>query len=135
MNTNGGGIILYDGVCVLCNRLVRFVVRRDPQGYFAFAQLQSQAGNEIRDICGRTPLHSNTIVVMEEGKCYERSEAVFRILRRLRFPWNVLPVFRILPSRLSDAVYRFIAQNRYRIFGRYDQCPMPSPEISERSIS
>jgi predicted DCC family thiol-disulfide oxidoreductase YuxK len=128
-------MILYDGTCVLCNGLVRFIVRHDPDGYFAFAQLQSRAGEEIRKGCKDLSILPDAITVMEGGRCYDRSEAVFRILRRLRFPWNAFSVFRIVPRKVSDAVYRLVARNRYRIFGRYDQCMVPSPEIRKRVIS
>lgn len=129
------GIILYDGICVLCNGLVRFVVRHDPNAYFAFAQLQTRTGEEIRKRCGNFSTFPDSIVLLEDGQCYWQSEAVFRILQRLSVPWNMVSVLRILPRQISDAIYRLVARSRYRIFGRYDECSVPPPSVRERLIS
>ncbi len=130
-------IILFDGVCNLCSRSVRFVIARDPHAHFRFAALQSDAARRIcaeRGIPMPTALDPDSIVVIANGKALERSDAALAIAARLPFPWTLLRVFRATPRGLRDWLYRLIARNRYRWFGRTDACMMPTPEIRARFI-
>ncbi|MHA6531180.1 thiol-disulfide oxidoreductase DCC family protein [Paenibacillus sp. BAC0078] len=130
----GKSVVLIDGVCHLCQGLVRFIIPRDPKGRFLFAPLQSEISRELMIDNGLTPDGLSTVVLLENGVCYTESAAVLRIARRLRFPWPVAYVFMIVPRPLRDAMYRFVARNRYRWFGRDEQCLVPTPEIRRRFL-
>jgi predicted DCC family thiol-disulfide oxidoreductase YuxK len=132
-------ILLYDGVCGLCNRLTRFVWSRDPQGAIAFAPLQSTFAKTLLLAHGHRADELDTFYLVtdmgtENEKLCARSTAAFAVLERLRWPWPMLAWMRVLPGLLTDAGYGVIARNRYRVFGRYDACPLPAPEIRARFI-
>jgi len=126
-------IILFDGVCNLCNQSVQFIIKRDPNGYFKFASLQSQTGQQLLNRFG---LDNNlkTIVLIENEKIYMKSTAVLRIVGRLRGFWPILGVFRIIPPFLRDIVYQIVAKNRYRWFGKQDSCMLPFPGVKNRFL-
>ncbi|WP_019912952.1 thiol-disulfide oxidoreductase DCC family protein [Paenibacillus sp. HW567] len=130
----GKSVVLIDGVCHLCQGLVRFILPRDPKGRFLFAPLQSQISRELMLENGLVPGGLSTVVLLENGVCYTESAAVLRIARGLRFPWPAVYVFIIVPRPLRDSLYRFVARNRYRWFGRDEQCLVPTPEIRRRFL-
>jgi predicted DCC family thiol-disulfide oxidoreductase YuxK len=118
-------VVLFDGVCTLCNGAVQFVIRRDPARRFQFAALGSPAAARIlRDVGGPASL-PDSLVVVEDGRVYVRSTAALRIARRLRFPWPLLAALVVVPTPIRDAVYDFVARHRYRWFGRKDACMLP----------
>ena len=132
-------IILYDGLCGLCNRLNRFVLKRDTEGRFRFASLQSEFSREVLIRHRRPATDVNTLYVLREvsdgrEELFSKSEAVVTILDQLSGfrPWVVL--MKILPTAITDLGYDLVAKNRYRFFGRYDVCPLPSSEERERFI-
>ncbi|WP_226010612.1 thiol-disulfide oxidoreductase DCC family protein [Halomicrobium salinisoli] len=125
-------VLLFDGVCNLCNALVRFVVRFDAEGRFLFAPLQSDVGREFLRRHGRPTEDFDTMVLVEDGECYEKSTAALRTFRYLDGPWPLLYPMSYLPVGLRDRVYDLVAENRYRIFGKKEECPVPEPEIRER---
>ena len=130
-------IILFDGVCNLCSGVVRFVIARDPHARFRFAALQSDAARRACTEVGATPpaaVDPDTIIVIVNGRALERSDAALAIASRLPFPWPMFGVFRILPRALRDWLYRFVAKNRYRWFGKSDTCMMPTPELRARFL-
>ena len=130
-------IILFDGVCNLCSGVVRFVIARDPHARFRFAALQSDAARRACAEVGATPpaaIDPDTIIVIVNGRALERSDAALAIASRLPFPWPMFGVFRILPRALRDWLYRFVAKNRYRWFGKSDTCMMPTPELRARFL-
>jgi len=130
-------IILFDGVCNLCNGVVRFVIARDPRAHFRFAALQSDAARRVCAEVGATPpaaVDPDTIIVIVNGRAVERSDAALAIASRLPFPWPMFGVLRILPRGLRDWLYRLVAKNRYRWFGKSDTCMMPTPELRGRFI-
>ena len=130
-------VILFDGVCNLCNSFVNFVLDRDPQSRFQFAALQSPAAARLLTELGR-PVpkpEPDTIVLVQNGTVYERSTAALRVARRLSGAWKLLYVFIIVPRPLRDIVYRFVARNRYRWFGRKDVCRVPTPELRARFLT
>jgi predicted DCC family thiol-disulfide oxidoreductase YuxK len=127
-------VILFDGECNLCNGFVGFVLPRDPAGRFKFASLQSPVGQKL--LSGHA-LPTNTldsVVLVERDRVYSRSTAVLRILRRLNRLWPLLYAFVVVPRPLRDAVYDFVARNRYRWFGRRESCLMPTPENRKRFL-
>jgi predicted DCC family thiol-disulfide oxidoreductase YuxK len=132
--SNDGPIVLFDGVCGLCTRTVRFVLARDRDKRFRFAPLQSETGHRLLERCGGTPDRLETLVLVADGQCFDRSDAVLHILRRLPAPWSLLWLMRIVPRSLRDGAYNAVARRRYRLFGRLDSCPVPSAEQRARFL-
>lgn len=128
-------VIFFDGVCNLCNGLVRFVIRRDPSGHFHFAPLQSEEGREIQARAGLSPEDVDTLVLADGDRAWVRSAAVIRILRGLRWPWPLLAVAWLVPRPIRDAGYRWVARHRYRWFGRQDRCMVPDPALASRFLT
>src|SRR5262245_3081134 len=128
-------ILLFDGVCNLCNGVARFVTRHDPApGRFRFAALQSELGLQILREHGLKSDAVDTFVMIEGERVHLRSKAGLRVLRRLGFPWSLAYAFIVVPRPLRDAVYDWVARNRYRWFGRQDACMVPTPEIRSRFL-
>lgn len=127
-------VVLFDGVCNLCNGWVRFIIPRDPNGIFRFAAQQSPAGQAIIEdhVIGAGELSS--VILIEDDAIYLESDAVLRILARLGSPWSWIAVLRIIPRRVRDACYRFIAKHRYQWFGRTEACQIPSANERSRFI-
>lgn len=136
--SNEQSVILFDGVCTLCGRGVAFVIARDPRARFRFGSLQSEAARQRLAAHGVAAVRDgdpDTIVLIEDGRVYERSSAVVRILRGLRAPWPaVAAMVSVVPRGLRDALYAAIARWRYRWFGRRDACMVPAPEVRDRFI-
>ncbi len=125
-------IVLFDGVCNLCNAAVNFIIDRDPRAVFHFAPLQSDIGQALTRQWHLE--HEDTIVLVEDGRCYVRSTAALRIARRLGGAWPLLSVLLAVPAPLRDAAYRFVARHRYRWFGTRDACRLPTPELRSRFL-
>ena len=125
-------IVLYDGVCGLCNRLVQFLLKRDTHDRFRFASLQSAFANQLLTHYGRDPHDLDTVYVVKDyggpsQSLLARSDAILYLLWRLGGLWKVAKAGRVLPGALRDAVYQMVASNRYRVFGKYDSCLLPEP--------
>lgn len=129
-----GPVLLFDGVCNLCNGLVRWVVERDPGGTFRFASLQSAAGQAILEAHGLPTDDFETFVMVEGDRYYTKSAAALRVLRRLGLPYALAYAFVAVPRPLRDRVYDFVADRRYGWFGRRDSCMVPGPEIEARFL-
>ena len=132
-------IILYDGVCGLCSRLCQFVLARDPAGRFRFAALQGAVAGEILKRHGRDPRDLDTLyLVLAPGRMEERllrkSDAALWIVRELGGPWRLSGALRIVPRTIRDLGYDLVARTRYRLFGRYDTCPLPDPRQRARFL-
>jgi len=129
-----GPVLLFDGVCNLCNGFVRFVIRFDEAGTFRFAPLQSDVGQALLDRHDLPTEEFDSVVLIEDGEYATKSTAALRVARRLDGPWPLAYPFVYLPEGLRDWVYDFVADNRYRVFGKKDACPVPDPEIRERFL-
>ena len=127
------GIILFDGTCAFCERSVRLIATRD-HGYFKFGASQNPEGRALLERFGTTREASRSIILIEEGQLYLRSDAVLRIASHMRAPWKYARVFLWVPRPLRDVVYRIVAAVRLRIAGTSNACEIPPPEISERLI-
>ncbi len=127
-------IILFDGVCNLCNGFVQFVIRHDRAGYFRFAALQSEVGRKILQQVHFSDYSIDSVVLVQNGKFYIRSAAVLKILRRLDGWWPLAYVAIILPAFLRDLIYAGLAKNRYRWFGKQESCMLPTPELKLRFL-
>lgn len=127
-------LILFDGVCNLCNGFVQFVIARDPAARFQFGALQSAAARRVLEQHDApTPL-PDSIVLVDEGRLYSGSTAVLRIARRLEFPWPAVTVLLAVPRPLRDLVYGAIASRRYRWFGGREHCMVPTPALQSRFV-
>ncbi len=128
-------IVLYDGVCNLCDAAVRFILHRDKRGKFRFASLQGDFAKKILTQYGIPEGQAlESIILIEDGVPYLHSTGALRIARELAFPWNLSAVFLIVPRPIRDAVYRWVARNRYRWFGRQETCLLPRPEWKARFL-
>ncbi|PIQ61890.1 MAG: thiol-disulfide oxidoreductase [Bacteroidetes bacterium CG12_big_fil_rev_8_21_14_0_65_60_17] len=127
-------VILFDGVCNLCNASVNFVIDRDDDAIFRFGALQSDSGARMLAEHGLEPGRLESIVLIDDGAVYVASDAALRIARRLGGALKLLWPFRFVPRFLRDAVYNWIARNRYRWFGRQESCRLPTPDLTERFI-
>jgi len=131
-------VILFDGVCNLCSGVVRFVVARDPQARFRFASLQSDAA---RRFCAEHGIPApdrealgSVIVITDDNRILDRSDAALAIAARLPFPWRILTILSVVPRPLRDWAYGAIARRRYCWFGRQDRCQLPDPTLRGRFL-
>lgn len=135
MNTDiNSPILLFDGVCNLCNASVQWVIRRDPQGIFRFAPLQSETGQSLLRQSGLSSEHFDTVVLVDGDRIFTRSDAALEIARRIGGVWSLLAVFRRVPRPIRNAVYDWIARHRYRWFGKTEACMIPRPEWKKRFV-
>ena len=126
-------VILYDGVCVFCSRWVRFVAARDTQRRFRFTAIQSGYGTHLAQAFGINPDDPDTNAVIHGGKAFFKSDAALTVLSSLP-GWRWVRALRAIPKPLRDAVYSLVARNRYRIFGKYEECFVPNAEMRARVI-
>lgn len=127
-------VILFDGECNLCSGSVQFVIRRDPGKHFRFASLQSDFGRTMFAHFNLPANDFNSFVLFEDGKVYQKSTAALKVFGRLK-GWKWSRALFIIPRFIRDAVYRIIANNRYRWFGKKESCWIPTPELQSRFIS
>lgn len=126
-------IILFDGICNLCNNSVQFILKRDQAGIFKFASFQSEAGEKLLKQHGFKG-ELNSFILIDHGKVFRKSSAALRVAGKLHGFWKLLVVFQIMPPFLRDLIYDFVAKNRYRWFGKKDSCMLPSPEWKKRFL-
>jgi predicted DCC family thiol-disulfide oxidoreductase YuxK len=129
-----GPVLLFDGVCNLCNGVVQFIIARDPDGRIRFAPLQSAAGKALLSGHGLPPSDLDSVVLIEDGAVYRKSDAVIRVAELLGWPYRAATVGRAVPAPVRDALYDVVAANRYDVFGRKDQCTLPDDDVSERFL-
>lgn len=128
-------IILFDGVCNLCNGTVQFVIKRDKKGVFQFAALQGESGQALVKERGIDPAKVDSIILIDPGKAYyTKSTAALEIARDLGGVWRLGTLFLWVPEGFRNIVYDFIARNRYRWFGKKDQCMVPEPELRTKFL-
>ena len=128
-------VLLFDGVCNLCNGIVRFVIERDPHARITFAPLQSAAAAKLlAGLPGRVDL-PDSVVLVEDGALYVRSTAALRVARHLEFPWFLARVFLVVPSPVRDWIYEWVARHRYGWFGKRDTCMVPTADVRARFLT
>ena len=134
----GKHLVLYDGVCGLCNAATQFILARDRRGVFDFASLQSATGRQWLERFARDPDTLDTFAIVTNYRTtpaiVDKSSAAFLAARELGAPWSWTTVFTVLPRAIRDRVYDIVARNRYRWFGRYDTCLIPTPDQRARFI-
>ncbi|OQD43249.1 thiol-disulfide oxidoreductase [Croceivirga radicis] len=128
-------IILFDGVCNLCNGAVQFIIKRDKRSVFKFASLQSEIGKQLTKERGIDTELLDSIILIEPGIAYySKSTAALEIMKSFGGIWNLTRLFTVLPEGFRDIVYDFIAKNRYKWFGKKDACMIPTPELQSRFL-
>jgi predicted DCC family thiol-disulfide oxidoreductase YuxK len=127
-------VVLFDGVCNFCDATINFLIRHDSRARFRFAPLQEAAGQALLQQLGLNTSTFDTFLLLEQGRVYQKSTAALRVLRQLPGAWPLLYGFAIVPVFLRDAVYGFIARNRYRWFGRKDACLIPDKSVRGRFV-
>ena len=128
-------VVLFDGVCNLCNGWVKFVVRRDPAQRFRFASLQSAFAADVLAKHALPGGYLGSMLVLDKGVLYTQSDGVLRVLRGLPMPWPLLGALAIVPRPLRNVVYDWVARNRYRWFGKQESCMLPSASDALRFLS
>ena len=128
-------VIFFDGVCNLCNAAVQFIIKHDEAAVFKLAALQSAAASRLLVNLPSNETTADSILLLENGKLYTRSTAALRIAKHLNGRWKLLYILIYVPRFIRDAVYKLVAQNRYRIWGRQDSCMVPAPELQQRFLS
>lgn len=127
-------ILLFDGVCSLCDRSVQFVLDHEPAGVIRFASLQSTAGRDAMTACGLDPETVASVVFVEAGVCHLRSDAALRVASHLSAPWRWLSAARAVPRPVRDRVYDWVASHRYQWFGTMPACRVPTPQTRARFL-
>ena len=127
-------IVIFDGVCNFCNGAVNFIIKRDPDGIFAFTPMQSDLARELMD---KHKIHNvgiDTFLLIKNDQCFVFSSAALEIAKDLNGLWYVFSVFRFVPSSIRDFFYKVFARNRYALFGRQDTCMVPTKEMRSRFV-
>lgn len=127
-------VILFDGVCNLCNSSVQFIIERDPKSNFKFASLQSDAGKEMLKKYNLPEDKIYSVILIANSLAYDRSRAALEIARRLDGLWPLMYIFIVIPPFLRNFIYDWISKNRYRWFGVRNECMMPTPEMKKRFL-
>lgn|SRR4030095_6267306 len=132
-------IVLYDGVCGLCNRLNQFLLKRDHHDRLLFASLQSSLARKILERHGADPNDLDTVYVLEDydtpsERLFKRSNAILRATEALGGIWKLSVISKVLPRPIRDLFYRFVATNRYKVFGKYEACMMPDPKYRKKFL-
>jgi predicted DCC family thiol-disulfide oxidoreductase YuxK len=128
------GVILFDGVCNFCNTTINFIIDHDPKQRFRFASLQSDAGQQLLRRHHEPTTDFDSVILLKGGKVFHKSDAALEIALDLGGLWPLLYGFKIVPRFVRNAVYDFVARNRYRWFGRLDACRLPTPELRGRFL-
>ncbi|WP_299713328.1 thiol-disulfide oxidoreductase DCC family protein [uncultured Tenacibaculum sp.] len=129
-------IIIFDGVCNLCNQSVLKVIKLDKKNAFLFTSLQSEIGKEILEHLKIDTSKIDSIILLDpKGKYYIKSSAALKIMSSFNGFWKLTQIFWLIPKALRNLVYDFIAKNRYKWFGKKDQCMIPTPELTSKFLS
>ncbi|TQR16364.1 thiol-disulfide oxidoreductase DCC family protein [Psychrobacillus soli] len=126
-------IILFDGECNFCDASVQFIIKRDPHGYFRFAALQSDVGEDLKKkhlIADKL----DSVIVIDNNTVYDSSDAALAICRHLNGIWKGFYLLKVIPKSFRNSVYKIIAKNRYKWFGKKDNCMIPTPDIRDRFL-
>ena len=134
MQNGSGPIILFDAECVLCSANAQFVLKHDKSGHFRLASMQGDVGAAIYRKHGMDPHHPSSLLVVEEDRIRQDSDAVLSIYEGLGLPWRLLGILRFVPALLRDPAYRWVARNRYRLFGKRETCWVAPSEYMDRLL-
>lgn len=127
-------IVIFDGVCNLCEFSVRFIVKHDRQAKFKFVSAQSDKGKVLQRLCGVDTLNDGTVILLRNDQVYVHSDAALQIAKNLDGLWRFLYVFRFIPKPIRDYFYSIISKNRYRWFGKRNECLLPDDDLKKRFL-
>lgn len=127
-------IVVFDAQCLLCSGSVQFLLHHDKRQRLRFATIQSDAGRRLLERAGIDAINPESFALVDEAKTWTETAAVIRVADALGWPWRIAWIAWLIPYPLRDAIYRWIARNRYRWFGRRDVCFMPDPDDADRFI-
>ena len=128
-------ILLFDGICNLCNRTVQFIIKNDPDNRFKFAALQYVKSHQLLQAYQLVNNQTDTVVYIKDGEVFLKSSAALELMKELGWPWKILYTFMIIPKPIRDFVYDQIAKRRYRFFGKRDTCMIPTIEIKDKFLT
>lgn len=128
-------ILVFDAKCVLCSTWVRFILKRDHRRMFRFAPLQGAAGRALLERAGLYPDDLQTLLLVDDEKSWQYTAAIFQVLHQLGGIWRLAWICWLVPAPLRDAAYRWAARNRYRLFGKRDNCVLPTPADTDRFLN
>jgi predicted DCC family thiol-disulfide oxidoreductase YuxK len=134
MDPSSHPVVLFDGLCNLCEGSVLFIIKRDPSKIFRFASLQSKFGQDLLQRFQLPKDDFDTMVLVEGERVFKRSTAALKVAKSLRFPWPLFYVFILVPPFIRNFFYRIVARNRYRWFGKKEACLIPTPELRSRFL-
>ena len=126
-------IVMFDGECNFCDASVHFIIKRDPNAYFQFAALQSNAGSELKKKY-QIPEQIDSFILIKDNQVYKYSDGALEVCRHLKGLWKMLYILKVVPRPIRNRVYKYIAKNRYKWFGKKDECMVPSPEVRSRFL-
>lgn len=127
-------VLLFDGVCNLCNHTVQTIIKMDPSGKIHFAALQSEIGQTFLKQFNLAVTDFDTVILVQNEKAYTRSDAALHVLKNIGGLWSVFFIFKIIPKPIRDFFYNIIAKNRYKWWGKQESCMMPRPDLKERFL-
>ncbi|MCJ8305262.1 DCC1-like thiol-disulfide oxidoreductase family protein [Shewanella sp.] len=127
-------IIIFDGVCNLCNGAVNFIIKRDPKQNFCFTPMQSQAAKDLMSRYSLVNDYGDTFFLIKQGKCYTRTDAALEICKDLSGLWPLLKIFSVLPRSFRNYCYNWLGSRRYSLFGKRDTCMLPTDDLRSRFI-
>ena len=130
-----GPLVLFDGVCNLCNSAVQFIIKHDKKNIFRFTSLQSETGQQLLHQYNFPANELNSFILIENNKAYDRSTAALRVAKKLNGILPMLYSFIIIPKFLRDSIYNWVARNRYKWFGKKEECMIPTAELKARFLN
>lgn len=131
LKLENNGLVIFDSTCVLCDSLVKFLIKIDKNKILLFTTFDSKIWNEIKVAI---PIKTDSLVYCYKGEYFIQSEAVIKIIQALNYPWKAFQIFKYIPFGFREKIYRFIANNRFHIFGRKKECSIPPPELRQRYL-
>lgn len=134
MNMNDYQIVIFDGICNLCNGATQFIIKRDTNNIFLFAAMQSDAAKKMLNEYVANREIPDSIILIKDKKIYEKSDALIEITTHLSGLWPILKISRVIPKKLRDCLYDWLAKNRYKIFGKRETCILPTTELQKKFI-
>lgn len=134
MKNKQNDVILFDGVCNLCNGAITFIIKRDKRNHYRFAALESDIGTMYLQKHEINPMETDSIVLIRGEKAYTKASAALRIARKMSGLWPLLYLFIIIPKFISNTVYDYIARNRYQWFGKEESCMIPTPALRDKFL-
>lgn len=134
-NEHDSAVVLFDGVCNFCSASIHFIIKHDNKNYFKFATLQSEKAKALVSNFNVSISTNNSILLIEKNKIYNKSTAALRIAKKLNNGYSLLYIFIIVPVFIRNAIYDYVAKNRYKWFGKKEVCMLPSAEIRSKFIS